>query len=101
MVKLGGIYEALAAEEDRIYNREKAIESYFNSLAYYNLENRPEEFAAMKIRLAGITGSLLRYSTNPASITNLYSCRQALRVYTAESVPEVYGELMSGYRGSV
>ncbi len=96
MVKLGGIYEALAAEEDRIYNREKAIESYFNSLAYYNLENRPEEFAAMKIRLAGIYRELAALLDEPGLYNkSIYSCRQALRVYTAESVPEVYGELMS------
>ena len=96
MVKLGGIYEALAAEEDRIYNREKAIESYFNSLAYYNLENRPEEFAAMKIRLAGIYRELAALLDEPALYNkSIYSCRQALRVYTAESVPEVYGELMT------
>ena len=96
MVKLGGIYEALAAEEDRIYNREKAIESYFNSLAYYNLENRPEEFAAMKIRLAGIYRELAELLEEPGLYNkSIYSCRQALRVYTAESVPEVYGELMS------
>ncbi|HML94594.1 MAG TPA: tetratricopeptide repeat protein [Thermodesulfobacteriota bacterium] len=96
MVKLGGIYEALAAEEDRIYNREKAIESYFNSLAYYNLENRPEEFAAMKIRLAGIYRDLAALLEEPGLYNrSIYSCRQALRVYTAESVPEVYGELMA------
>ena len=96
MVKLGGIYEALAAEEDRIYNREKAIESYFNSLAYYNLENRPEEFAAMKIRLAGIYRELATILEEPGLYNkSIFSCRQALRVYTAESVPEVYGELMS------
>ncbi|MCC6711994.1 MAG: hypothetical protein IT344_01400 [Candidatus Dadabacteria bacterium] len=96
MVKLGGIYEALAAEDDKVYNREKAIESYFNSLAYYNLENRPEEFAAMKIRLAGIYRDLAALLEEPRLYKkSIYSCRQALRVYTAESVPEVYGELMA------
>ena len=96
MVKLGGIYEALAAGNDRIYNREKAIESYFNSLAYYNLENRPEEFAAMKIRLAGIYSALAAILEEPGLYNrSIYSCRQALRVYTPESVPEVYGELMA------
>jgi len=96
MVKLGGIYEALAAEDDRIYNREKAIESYFNSLAYYNLENRPEEYAAVKIRLAGIYRKLAAILEEPGLFEkSIYSCRQALRVYTEESVPEVYGELMA------
>lgn len=96
MVKLGGIYEALAAEDDRIYNREKAIESYFNSLAYYNLENRPEEYAAVKIRLAGIYRELAALLEEPGLYKkSIYSCRQALRVYTEESVPEVYGELMA------
>ena len=96
MVKLGGIYEALAAEDDRIYNREKAIESYFNSLAYYNLENRPEEYAAVKIRLAGIYRKLAAILEEPALYKkSIYSCRQAIRVYTEETVPEVYGELMA------
>lgn len=95
MVKLGRAYAGLSRAGDKGYHSEKAIDAYFNSLAYYDIEDHRQEYGEINRIITGIYLELGSHERQASYFHDSVRClTEAIKVYTAVESPGTHGELM-------